>query len=404
MTDRKATGARRTTSRNTSRIPHQITHHDIIFTGSGGEYLRIWIVNLLLTVVTLGLYHPWATLRKLQYFHSNTVVAGYPLAFHAEPEPRKWLRGPLLVGALTLVYAAATKHATVATGLAGLVIAAIWPGLWCAALRSRMANTSWRGLRFQFKGTTKGAYVVLMTPVAVIVALAASAGLLNGQFGTLGAWMSGSLLVVVTLVLAPYAWWRLKRFEHDQYALGSMGSQFKASYRQVLGVFLRTALVALASWAPIGATIAAMAPDGGLNIPQIRNTIAWLGQRPSLAALLILGALVAQLTTMSYFTSRMHNLIWTKTGNRQLRFRGHMRFLSLLKLNGINLVLTALTLGLYWPFAAISLTRSKLHALDISRRKNAEQIMIHAQTRGQTTRATPAFDKTSDLIGMEVGL
>ncbi|MCS6766168.1 MAG: DUF898 domain-containing protein, partial [Candidatus Protistobacter heckmanni] len=30
------------------------------FTGSGAEYFRIWIVNLSLSVLTLGIYSAWA--------------------------------------------------------------------------------------------------------------------------------------------------------------------------------------------------------------------------------------------------------------------------------------------------------------------------------------------------------
>jgi uncharacterized membrane protein YjgN (DUF898 family) len=33
------------------------------FTGTTGEYFRIWAVNLLLSIVTLGLYSPWAKVR-----------------------------------------------------------------------------------------------------------------------------------------------------------------------------------------------------------------------------------------------------------------------------------------------------------------------------------------------------
>src|SRR5262249_15612925 len=56
------------------------------FTGSGSEYFRIWIVNLLLTLVTLTLYYPWAKVRRLRYFYGNTVVDGQPLGFHANPK------------------------------------------------------------------------------------------------------------------------------------------------------------------------------------------------------------------------------------------------------------------------------------------------------------------------------
>ena len=67
---------------------------------SGSEYFRIWVVNLLLTVVTLGLYLPFARARQLRYFHENTLIDGAPLAFHGDPW--KMLRGYLIIGAALL--------------------------------------------------------------------------------------------------------------------------------------------------------------------------------------------------------------------------------------------------------------------------------------------------------------
>ena len=43
----------------------------VVFTGSGSEYFRIWIINLLLTLATAGLYLPWAKARRLRYFMGN---------------------------------------------------------------------------------------------------------------------------------------------------------------------------------------------------------------------------------------------------------------------------------------------------------------------------------------------
>lgn len=66
--------------------PDQAHHVPIEFTGSGSEYFRIWIVNLLLTLVTLGIYYPWAKVRRLRYFYGNTLVAGHALwTFTASP-------------------------------------------------------------------------------------------------------------------------------------------------------------------------------------------------------------------------------------------------------------------------------------------------------------------------------
>src|SRR5882757_10054200 len=52
------------------------------FTGTGASYFGIWIVNLLLTIVTLGIYSAWAKVRRLQYFYRHTELAGSSFDFH----------------------------------------------------------------------------------------------------------------------------------------------------------------------------------------------------------------------------------------------------------------------------------------------------------------------------------
>ena len=47
----------------------------IQFTGKAGEYFAIWIVNVALTILTLGIYSAWAKVRTNQYFYGNTFLA-----------------------------------------------------------------------------------------------------------------------------------------------------------------------------------------------------------------------------------------------------------------------------------------------------------------------------------------
>jgi hypothetical protein len=42
------------------------------FRGEAREYFRIWIVNLALGIVTLGVYSAWAKVRSERYFYGNT--------------------------------------------------------------------------------------------------------------------------------------------------------------------------------------------------------------------------------------------------------------------------------------------------------------------------------------------
>ena len=44
------------------------------FRATGAEYFRIWIVNLLLTIITLGIYSAWAKVRRLRYFYGSTLA------------------------------------------------------------------------------------------------------------------------------------------------------------------------------------------------------------------------------------------------------------------------------------------------------------------------------------------
>ena len=79
-----------------------IEPHAMRFTGSGGEYFRVWIVNVLLSILTLGLYTPWARRRTAQYFYGHTLVAGSPLEFTAQQ--RRMVVGFVVLLLLTVAY------------------------------------------------------------------------------------------------------------------------------------------------------------------------------------------------------------------------------------------------------------------------------------------------------------
>jgi hypothetical protein len=75
---------------------------NIEFSGSAGEYFRIWVVNLCLTLVTLGLFSAWAKVRKKRYFYSCTKLDNTPFQYLGRPIPI--LKGRLIAGAAFLAY------------------------------------------------------------------------------------------------------------------------------------------------------------------------------------------------------------------------------------------------------------------------------------------------------------
>ena len=134
-----------------------IEPHAMRFTGSGGEYFRVWIVNVLLSILTLGLYTPWARRRTAQYFYGHTLVAGSPLEFTAQQ--RRMVVGFVVLLLLTVAYQLAVNTGQdTAVGLFILGGAALSPLIWGSAMRFRLANTRWRGLRLQFAASWREVY------------------------------------------------------------------------------------------------------------------------------------------------------------------------------------------------------------------------------------------------------
>ncbi len=363
------------------------------FTGSGSEYFRIWIVNLLLTLVTLGLYYPWAKVRRLRYFYGSTLVDGAPLAFHGDP--RKMFRGWLLVGVLFALYSMAGNFSAAAGFVALLIVAAIAPAMLKSSMQFRMANTSWRGLRFSFEGSLAGAYravVPLFVPGVVLVGALGLAA--DPEQPPLWYGFLALAVTLVTVAVLPWLFWKLKQYQHNHYALASVQTTFKASlgsfYRlffKLVGVVL---LVLVLPLALVGALF--LLNQGGAKPGATGMVLLALAPLP--------GVLVLLVVARSYLTARLQNLVWTKTGNRSLRFVSALPFAALLWLTLKNWLLMVLTLGLYWPFAAVAVARLRLEAVTVKTRQDPATLV----TLLRAAEGEAAGDAAGDLFGLDIGL
>ena len=126
------------------------------FTASAGEYFRIWIVNLFLTIITLGIYAAWAKVRTRRYIWANTSLAGHPFTFHGRPA--SILKGNLIIAGMFIVYVATKKFEPVIAGGLFIVFGFIFPFLVYKSLRFNAHNTSYRNIRFRFLGRLKESY------------------------------------------------------------------------------------------------------------------------------------------------------------------------------------------------------------------------------------------------------
>ncbi|AKJ26929.1 thymidylate kinase [Caldimonas brevitalea] len=378
--------------------PHQAHHIPLEFTGSGSEYFRIWVVNLLLTLVTLGVYHPWAKVRRLRYFYGHTEVAGQGLDFHGEP--KKMLRGMLLTGVLFAAYSHALEVSGIAALVAALLVAALTPLLLRGALQFRLANTSWRGLRFAFAGSPRSAYTALTPPLLLgLVPLGLGVYLsAPGQPAQPTSDVASIAMVLAYLVLGvslPYFFWRLKKYQHDHYRLAQLQSELRVGVGPVYGVYLRAA--GLLAVLPL--TFAALVWLGGAA--GAAGSAKWSVTLWAFAGMIFaFGGLYLYIVVLPYFQARQQNLVWTKTGNRYLRFRSDLSARAYILLQLKNYLLILCTAGLYWPWAAVANRRMRVAAVTLVSRIDLDELYLALKPRG----GDAAAEMADDVFGFDLGL
>ena len=131
----------------------------VVFTGKAGEYFGIWIVNLLLSIVTLGIYSAWAKVRRKKYFYNNMLIDGVGFDYHASPIAI--LKGRIIAVVLFILYQVLAGFSPILAGVLLIVFLAALPWIVVRGMTFNARNSSHRGLRFDFDGTYGQALVAL---------------------------------------------------------------------------------------------------------------------------------------------------------------------------------------------------------------------------------------------------
>jgi uncharacterized membrane protein YjgN (DUF898 family) len=134
----------------------QHPHHTFQFHGQGSKYFSIVFVNLLLTIVTLGLYYPWAKCSKLKYLYENTEFSGSN--FHFAGTGKELFMGFIkIVGVLLGLFAISFYMTYNEMQIMGILIVYISlfllvPVAIHGSYKYRLSRTVWRGIHFGYRG------------------------------------------------------------------------------------------------------------------------------------------------------------------------------------------------------------------------------------------------------------
>ncbi|HSW14692.1 MAG TPA: YjgN family protein [Solimonas sp.] len=338
------------------------------FTGSGGEYFRIWIVNLLLTLLTFGIYSAWAKVRRMQYFYRHTRVAGSSFDYHGQP--LAILKGRLIALGLFLCYSLSTEFAPLLALPVIIGLGLLLPWLLRSAFRFRLHNSSWRGLRFSFRGKLGESYVVFLL------------------LGTLG---------IFTGFLWPLFHSRMKKYQHGNSWFGATQASFHATDGQFYGVYVRASLLSLAAFVVVILLMVMGASSLRELVPEGEDAAEKIGVAIAIAVFITL--FLVWFLLAPYLMARLQNLIWSNTRLGEHRFLSEVPAGRLTWVMLGNLVAVILTLGLFMPWAAVRLARVRIEYMSLLPAGNLDEFVADQQ---QSVQALG--EESAEVFDLDIGL
>jgi uncharacterized membrane protein YjgN (DUF898 family) len=275
------------------------------FRGVGSEFFKIWIVNIMLTIITLGIYSAWATVRTNRYFYANTYLDSESFRYLADPITI--LKGRLIAVAGFIFYFVASNLFPVVGVLLAIALLFALPFFVIRSIAFSNRMTAYRNVQFRFKGTYGGAFMALLV------------------------W---PMLGVLTLgILYPLALLKANQFVVSNCAYGATPFSFEAKtwdYGKVFLLFVGMLAATAAITFAVASTVSELAS----------GIVAALGY----------------ILALGYITVSLINIYYNATSLGPHLLSAHLETVGYLKIFVSNAILTVLTLGLYLPFAQVRMS------------------------------------------------
>lgn len=341
--------------------------HRFIFSGDTWEYFRIWIVNLALGIVTLGVYSAWAKVRTQRYFYSHTRLAGAPFEYLAQPLPI--LKGRIIAVVLFGGYLLASEFMPVLALVLLITISLATPWLVVRGLMFRARYASWRGLTFRFVGDYGEAirYFFLMY-----------------------------LLVPLTLgLIYPYIKYKQKDFIVANHRYGGKRFTFGIDASGFFGPYLAVGFTLLALIVVL--VLVVMPAAMGLVTSSDAHEAS---ARAQLLAYAYIGTLyLGYFLGWTYLSARIGNLVYNHASIDANRFVSTLRARDLLWLYASNTVAILVSVGMLIPWAMMRMARYRAAHL---------VLLADGDLDAFTAEATPnvgaAASEVDGLFDIDIGL
>ena len=378
--------------------------HRFEFRGTTGEFFRIWIVNTLLTVVTLGLFSPWAKVRTRRYFHASAFLDGANFDYRANP----WsiLLARLLVVAVVVGGAYVVGEDLLQNAIHTTLVALLLPWALVRGLAFNARYSTHRGARFSFKKQTARAYKIFAPLLAVVILPGYIAYFSNamdvGRVAGLDTSadserlaLAGILFGIAALYLLAAAPWLIRSWQTFKGANHSLGSaQF---------VFSKPPLrpYAFALWAIPFLGFAALLVFIVAQFPITEEEVLHRGPVAILVAYLI------TLFTFTFVSAHLFRTFWRNirftVGDESGKFRADFSVAEFAgKILVVNYIAIFFSLGLLYPWAKIR--RARFLAANIAVETTPAALEKIPPVRGESEGALGEELDAAEGFDFDVGL
>ncbi len=342
------------------------TDYRLEFSGNASEYFRIWIVNIALTIVTVGIYSAWAKVRNKQYFYGQTRLAGSSFEYTANPVTI--LKGRLLVFSVFAIYQFASYSQPILAIAMALAFIPLVPWVVIKAVGFNLRYSAYRNLRFHFDGTY---------------------------------WQAFKLYIVWTIAIGisfgiayPYVAWLRKKFFVNKARFGNRYFKFSGE----AGYFYVIYICAVVIY--VGAIVGLTFAIGGLSVltgthaeqPQAQSTIVLV--------LMSLGFTIMFVTFNSAIQSLISNFMWQHTALKDIQFSLNLNVLRVVWIQISNIVVIILSLGLLIPWAKVRMLRYQLSRFSLS--ATAQEFEHFIATERENISATGG--EFGEVLDLDLGL
>ena len=317
------------------------------FTGDGKSYFRIWISNIFLNIITVGLYMPWAKVRALQYFYSHTYVGDDNFKFTGNPW--KMFKNRLIALVVFAVLSVFSQFLPGFESIVSLLIMIIMPWVIVMSLRFYARHTRYRGIFFQFKGSVWGAAVFfILLP------------LLN--FFTL-------------FIFSPWLAKKHQEYICNNYYYGETPFKLIVSAKVYYKMSLSVALTIIA-----GALISV------LFSLLFHDFLVFIG--------LYITAFVVKNIVVLYLKKIMFEHLSIKS----FSFKPDYRSVPFIKIIASNSIMILLTLGFYYPWAKVRTTTYFTDHLEIRGDSSLDEFISH-----EVENVKALGEELGDVLDIDVG-